>query len=115
VAAAIETINRGYDRFIVLGGGYQNNVGVIGTTPLVSNSTASFNAYQYGNSIQGHGSATTYTYGGQPIIAGSHDQALVVRMFHESDAAAVNAVDARSILGADWQKAVESGVPSTCG
>ena len=120
--AAIETINRGYDRFLIVGGGYQNNVGVVGTTPLVSNSTSTstgtFSAYQYGNTIQGYGSGTTststITSGGQPIIAGSHDQALVVQMLRESDPGAENAVDARSVLGEDWQKIAQSGAPNTC-
>lgn len=112
--AAIETIKRDYDRFVVVGGGYQNNVGVVGTTPLVSNSTGNFSAYGYGNTIQGYGSGTTTTYGGQPIIGGSRDQALVVKMFHADDANAGNAVDARSILGPDWQKIVAKGAPKTC-
>ncbi len=120
--AAIETINRGYDRFVIAGGSYQDNVGVIGTTPLISNSTSTststFNAYQYGNTIQGtsqsYGSGTTITSGGQPIIGGSHDQVLVVKMFHEDDKNAENAVDARGILGEDWWKIVESGAPNTC-
>ena len=120
--AAIETIDRGYDRFFITGSSYQNNVRVVGRTPLISNSTSTstgnFRAYRYGNmtsgTIQSYGSGTTITSGGQPIIRGTHDQLLVVKMLHEDDEDAGNAVDARGVLGEDWQKIVESGTPNTC-
>ena len=41
-------------------------------------------------------------------------QLLVVKMFHEDDESAENAVDARGVLGEDWWKIVESGAPNTC-
>jgi hypothetical protein len=96
--AAIETINRGYDRYIILGGGQQNNVGVVGYTPITANT--------YGS--------RTYVSGGQPIIGGSHDQQLMVRMFRPSDPGYENAVDARRVLGPEWQKTVAKGPGSTC-
>jgi len=37
--AAAETIRRGYDKFVVLGCGYQNDVRVVGYTPVVANTT----------------------------------------------------------------------------
>ncbi len=52
--------------------------------------------------------------GGQPIISGSHDQKLMIRMFRTGEAGASNAVDARSVLGPEWQKALEKGGKVTC-
>jgi hypothetical protein len=67
--AAVETIRRGYDRFVVLGGDSQTNIRVIGYTPTTAYTTG------------GRGYATTTVYGGQPIYGGSHNQGLVVKMF----------------------------------
>lgn len=43
---------------------------------------------------------------GLPIFAGSHDQSLVVKMFHASDPQSANALDAKTLLGPDWQAAM---------
>jgi hypothetical protein len=107
--AAVETIRRGYDRFMVVNGGYQNNVGVVGYTPVTANSYGS--ASVYGNTA--YGSSTTTYSGGQPIIAGTHNQALVVKMFNSGDPAGHNAIDARGQLGPEWQKAIQSD-SATC-
>ena len=113
--ASIETIKRGYDKFIVVGGGHENNTGVVGYTPQQSYTTGSVNGNLYGNSYSAYGNSQTTTYGGQPIIAGSHDQALTIKMFRNSDPAGANAISARQQLGPDWQKTVESGGSKTCG
>lgn len=106
--AAIETLRRGYDRYVVVGGGYQNNVGVVGYTPVVANTTGSATAYGYGNTASAYGQSTTTYSGGQPIVGGAHNQGLVVKMFKADDAAAANAIDARAVLGPDWQKRLDS-------
>ncbi|MFM9939439.1 MAG: hypothetical protein ACKVP7_08080 [Hyphomicrobiaceae bacterium] len=108
--ASIETINRGFDRFIIVDGQYQNNVRVVGHTPVIANTTA--HATAFGNHAYGQ-ARTTYT-GGQPIIGGSHNQGLIVKMFKEGDPAGANAVSARQMLGPDWKKAVTEGSASTC-
>lgn len=102
--AAVETLRRGYDRYMIVGGGYENNVGVVGYTPVTANTTGSATAF--GNTA--YGQATTTYSGGQPIIAGAHNQGLVVKMFKAEDPAGANAIDAKGSLGADWQKKVES-------
>ena len=56
----------------------------------------------------------SYVPGGQPIIGGTHDQKLAIRMFRAADPGAARAVDARQILGPDWQKALEKGPGHTC-
>lgn len=112
--AAIETINRGFDRFVILGGGYQNNVGVVGYTPIQAQTYGTATATGYGNMafVQGH--ATTTYSGGYPIIAGTHNQGLVVKMFREDDPAGANAVPARTTLGPKWPEVIKQGMTSTC-
>lgn len=112
--AAIETIQRGYDRYIILDAKAQNNVGVVGYTPMVANTYSSGRVNTYGNMGTYSGSSNTYVSGGQPIIGGTHDQQFAVRMFRMSDPGAANAVDARRVLGPDWQKIVAKGPGATC-
>lgn len=106
--AAVETIRRGYDKYVIVGGGYQNNVGVVGYTPVVANTSGSATAYGNANYATAYGHSTTTFSGGQPIVAGAHNQGLVVKMFKAGDPAAPQALDARSELGAEWQKKVAS-------
>ena len=112
--AAVETINRGYDKFVILGGEAQNNVGVVGYTPVQANTTGSATATGYGNMAVAHGQSTTTYSGGQPIIAGSHDQGLIVKMFKDGDPAGQNALSAREQLGPKWQDAVRESGSTTC-
>ena len=112
--AAIETINRGFDRFIIVGGGYQNNVRVMGYTPVQTHTYGTATATGYGNMVTAHGQSTTYYSGGGPIVGGSHDQGFVVRMFKDGDPAGANAVSARSTLGPKWKEAVEEKATGTC-
>ena len=111
--AAAETIRRGYDKFVITNAAYQNDVHVAGYTPVVANTTGSYSGTVHGNKVDMDGQSTTTVSGGDPIVMGSHNQALVVKMFKASDPSGANAVDARSSLGADWQKIVELGV-HTC-
>ena len=112
--AAIETLQRGYDSYVILGAQAQNNVGVVGYTPITANTYGTGTINSYGNTATYNGQANTYVSGGQPIIGGSHDQALQVRMFHATDPEAANAVDARRTLGPDWKKIVAKGPSATC-
>jgi len=74
--AAIETLKAGFDRFIVVNGAQQNNVGIVGTTPVVANTYGTATAYGYGNSATAYGQSTTTYSGGTPIYGGTHDQSL---------------------------------------
>jgi hypothetical protein len=102
VDAAIATIQNGYDGFVIQGAQAQDNVGVIGYTPLTA--TTYSNGY----------SSNTTVYGGQPIIAGSHDQAIVVHMFRAGDPNSAESISARNFLGPDWEQRVAKGFPHTC-
>ena len=62
--------------------------------------------------VSGH-STTTYS-GGYPIIAGTHDQGLIVKMFKDGDPTGANAISARDQLGPKWQEAVDENSIGTC-
>lgn len=99
--AAVETIKHGYDKFIILRSQAQNNVGVVGYTPVTAQTT------------YGGGHATTHVYGGEPIVAGTHNHGLIVKMFKEGDPQGANAMSATATLGPKWRDIV--GQPTlTC-
>lgn len=93
--AAVETINKGFDRFIIVDGAYQAQPKLVGYDPMRVNTT-----YNY------WGSTSTVT-GGEPIIMNDHNHRLVVKMFKEGDPAGANAISAREHLGSDWHKIVQ--------
>jgi hypothetical protein len=113
-SAAIETISRGYDGFVVLDAASASSVGVVGYTPVTSqgtyNTMGTYGSGSYNANTTGY---TTYS-GGSPIVAGSHDRGLIIKMFKTSDPAYASAVDARSQLGPAWQEIVAAGPKSTC-
>jgi hypothetical protein len=104
--AAVETIRRGYDRFVIVGGEAQTDIRVLGYTPTTAYTTGSATATGYGNTATAYGSSTTTVTGGMPIYGGSHNQGLVVKMFRDGDPAGANALEARQVLGPAWQDAV---------
>lgn len=112
--AAYETLRRVFDKYVILDADAQSNVGVVGYTPLTSNTYSSGTLNTYGNIGTYSGSSNTYYSGGQPIIGGTHDQKLAVKMFRQSDPGAARAVDARRVLGPEWQSIVAKGPGSTC-
>ena len=107
--AAIETIRRGFERYIILGSQQANNVGVIRTGPTYANTYGQ--ASVYGNTA--YGSSTTYYGGQQTIFTGSHDRGLAVLMLNRGDKGFANGVDAKAQLGEDWQQLVANGI-NTC-
>ena len=112
--AAIETIKHGFDRYIILGAQAATTQQYAGSTPIVANSYGSGTVTTLGNSAAFQSQSTTYVTGGTPIILNRHNQALQVRMYAATDPQAINAIDARRILGAEWQKLVAKGTVTTC-
>ena len=102
--AAVETINRGYDKFVIVDGQYQAQERVVGYTPVVAQTTGSATAYGVGNTAYATGQSTTTYTGGMPMTATAHNQGVVVKMFKDNDPAGANALSARSTLGPGWQK-----------
>lgn len=100
--AAVETIRRGYDKFVILGGQGGSDIRQVGTTPVYANTIG--NGTIYGNTV--YASGTTTFSGGDPIYGGTHNQDFVVQVFRLDDPNGTNAIDARQQLGPDWQKKV---------
>lgn len=107
--AAVETLRRGFTRYLIMGAGSQNNVGVIQTGPTYSQTYGT--ATVTGNTVQG--SSNTYYGGQQTIFTGSHDTAIRLMMLNKGDRGFEQGVDAKMILGVDWEKKVADGV-NTC-
>lgn len=104
--AAVATIKAGYSRFIVGGFGTQNNTRVVSTGPSYSTTTGTFN--RFGNAV--YGNANT-TYGGSnTFVAGSNEAEMQIVMLNPGDAGYADGIDARGVLGSDWQKKVEGGI-----
>lgn len=104
--AAVATIKAGYGRFIVGGFGTQNNTRVISTGPSYATTTGTFN--RFGNTV--YGSANTTFGGSNTVVAGSNEAEMQILMLNPGDPGYANGVDARQVLGADWQKKVEDGI-----
>ena len=99
---AVETIRRGFDTFIIAGAASQNDVRVVGFTPITS--STDFSAYYLGPSL--YGNANTVTQGGAPIIGGSYYQDFAVVMYRYADPLSRKAIDARAELGPEWRSLV---------
>ena len=112
--AAIETLKRGYDGYMIVGGDYQNNVRVVVTTPVTANTQTTGVINDYGNQATFSGQSTTNYSGGYPIVGGRHQQALTIRMFHGGDPGSERAVNAKGVLGPDWQEQIQSSSRGTC-
>ncbi len=105
---AVETINRGYDRFYIVGADSRSDIRVVGTTPVRSTTTASGTiSGGYGGYGTFSGTSFTTSTGGTPIYGGSHNQQLFVKMFNADDPEAANALDARQVLGEDWEEKIK--------
>ncbi|MGB7321650.1 MAG: hypothetical protein WBC95_09570 [Albidovulum sp.] len=107
--AAVETIRRGYQRYVIVGANSANNVQAIRTGPTYANTYG--NASVYGNTA--YGSSTTYYGGQQTIFVGSNDADLGVVMFNPGERGFNEGIDARSELGVEWEKLVKDGI-QTC-
>ena len=107
--AAVETLRRGYPRFLIGGAQSENNVSVIQRAPTYANTSGTYNAY--GNTV--YGNSTTTFGGGGPMLIGSNDAGLMVLMLKPGDQGYQQALDAKQELGADWEKLVKDGV-KTC-
>ena len=108
--AAVETINRGYDRFVILASNTQAEFA--GFLPGSSTTTGSGTIFATGNVATMQGSSyTTYT---PPTPMTAHTQTVVVKMFKDGDPAGGNAISARASLGPEWQKLVKESSTTTC-
>jgi hypothetical protein len=88
-------------------------VRVVGTTPVQATTSGTTTGTINGDNIFAQNQSTTSFSGGQPILGGSHDQTLLVKMFKDGDPNGANAVSARDTLGPDWATIVTKP-PATC-
>ena len=96
--AAVETIRRGFEDYIVI-----DSVGgdhVTDTAPA----TARTNLY-------GNRTGTLFSEDA-PLLA--HHRVLTVRMFHAGQGDSTATVSARAFLGDDWEALAAKGAPTTC-
>ena len=106
--AAIETIKAGYDGYVIVDAASANNVQVIEQRRPVNTSGQ---AQVYGNQVT-YQERSTYTPGA-PMVYGTHDQALAIRMYRAGEPGYENAVPALEVLGPDWAKIVAGGGSNT--
>lgn len=109
--AAKTTLKSGFDRFVILDAKASNDIRYVGSTPVYT--TSSVSGGYYGNTYYGGGYANTYgniygsgqstTSGGIPIYAGNYHQGFLVKMYKENGKGAKQAMNARAVLGPDWQ------------
>lgn len=107
--AAVETLRRGYQRFIIAGANSANNTRAISTGPTYAYTSGSYSGY--GNSVYGN---STTTFGGNNVMwTGSNDADLLVIMLNPGERGYNDGIDAKSQLGAEWEQLVKDGI-STC-
>lgn len=106
--AAIETLRAGYEKYIIINAESQSNVS-INTLP----GTYHTNGFVTGNSNFASYQGTTYYQPGPTIYSGTNDAAFHIKMFKKGQKGSSKAINAKEILGANWQKLVQKGV-STC-
>jgi hypothetical protein len=104
--AAVATIQAGYERFVVGGFGTQNNTRVISTGPSYARTTGTFN--RFGNTV--YGNANTTFGGSNTFVAGSNEAEMQIIMLNPGDMGYSDGIDAKAVLGPDWQEKVESGI-----
>ena len=106
--AAVATLRRGYERFLLSGVGSHSNVEVKTVPGSYSYTTGTVNTI--GNTT--FGSFQTYTPSETEITGKNHAE-MHVLMLNRGDAGYSSALDAKEVLGSEWKKIVEKGV-STC-
>jgi hypothetical protein len=107
--AAVQTLRSGYDHFIIVGAQAQSNVRAVALPPTSSYTTGQATAV--GNTA--YGSSTTTYSGGGIAYTGTNDAGLHVLMLRPGDKGYENSLDARAILGPDWERVVHDGI-RTC-
>ncbi len=79
------------------------------TGPTYANTSMTMTGF--GNNVYGN-SNTTFG-GSNMIVYGSHDSSLGVLLLKKGDSDYGRGVDAKGVLGPDWQKIAEKGI-NTC-
>jgi hypothetical protein len=100
--AAVETLRRGFDGFVVKTTKTEDTLYTNAKSGLKKQARA-INEDPIAKSVL------------NLSITGVYDKSLIVTMLRKGDAGFNTATDARSVLGPDWQKTVSDGVSSCTG
>ena len=98
-AAAIETVRKGFDRFVVKAINGVSLASGMWTSPTT---TTAIN------------NRTAVSSGGWATIVRRHQNTVRIRMIRHGDPAAERAIDARSHLGPEWREKVADGAAGFC-
>ena len=96
--AAVETIRRGYEDFVVIDS--------VGGDHMADHAPETARTHLYGIS------AAPLLSEDAPLLA--HHRVLTVQMFHAGQGESATNVSARAVLGDDWEALVTKGAPTTC-
>ena len=96
--AAVETIRRGFEDFVVIGS--------VGGDHTAEHAPETARTNLFG------ASATSLFSEEAPLLA--HHRVLTVRMFHAGQGDSAESVSARAVLGDDWEALAAKGAPATC-
>lgn len=108
-SAAIATLKQGFERFVIVGYGTEDNTRLVSTGPTYATTNGTYN--RLGNTV--YGSSTTQFGGQSTFIAGRNEAQLQIVMLNRGDAGYDDGLDAKQTLGPNWEKKVAEGVP-TC-
>lgn len=97
--AAVETVRRGFDRFVVTAINGKSLASGIWTSPSTTRVV---------------GSKTTVSSGGWASISHRHQNTMRIRMTKRGDPEVERAIDARAHLGPKWRETVKDGASTFC-
>ena len=105
--AAVATLRQGYARYIIGDASSDSNVQLV-QIQSGSNTTGTINTF--GNTSYGNFQTT---YNSTPMFTGRNNAQLLVFMFNVGEPGFEQALDAKTILGSDWEEKVLNGI-TTC-
>ncbi len=97
--AAVETVRRGFDRFVVTAVNGKSLASAIWTSPSATTDVSS---------------KVTVSSGGWASISRRHQNTMRIRMTRRGDRGAERAIDARAHLGPKWRETVKDGASAFC-
>ncbi len=100
--AAAETINRGFERFLIGGATQTSETVVAGGTTTTGSATV------VGNRVYGQ----TYTSG--PVLMRRRGQIINVLLLNPGEPGFDNGIDAKATLGPDWQSKLDTDSRIAC-
>lgn len=106
--AAVETLRRGYDRFVIRGASTADSTKATVLNRADADAYASADVYR--NSANGN---TVAYFGNQKVLlSGAHEAALYVHMLAPRDPGYKSAIRAKKVLGENWKQIVKTGIQS---